>query len=205
MGSVISTTTAASASFLGLPKTFVLVMVGLDDAGKTSLVSRLKRRELPRGVLPTTITTIGCTIETIPYGRHSVTIWEFGGMERVRCLWRRYFWHAHAFIFLLDAAAPARFPEAKEELLRLLDGIHYSYPVLVLANKIDLPSAVELRTIEDALSVPELVRGGKIALKGVSAMTGEGINEAIEWFVANISHDSIAKINEGKKHVIQAW
>lgn len=80
------------------------------------------------------------------------------------------FWHAHAFIFLLDAAAPARFPEAKEELLRLLDGIHYSYPVLVLANKIDLPSAVELRTIEDALSVPELVRGGKIALKVGSSL-----------------------------------
>ncbi|KAF7356370.1 hypothetical protein MVEN_00969400 [Mycena venus] len=221
MGSAISTT---AATLLGASKTFELVMVGLDDAGKTSLVNRLKRRELPRGVLPATITTIGAsflslasvlfkginwigsTIETISYGRHSVTIWEFGGLDKVRPLWRRYFWHAHAFVFLVDAAAPARFPEAKEELTRMWEGTSDTHPVLVLANKIDLAGAVELSVIEEALGVPELAKSGRtIGVKGVSALTGEGLNEALGWFVENISHQFIAETDEAKKHVVQAW
>ncbi|KAJ6581860.1 ADP-ribosylation factor family-domain-containing protein [Mycena capillaripes] len=181
-------------------------MIGLDDAGKTSLVNRLKRRELPAGVLPVTVTTIGSTIETIPYRRHSVTVWEFGGSDKVRPLWRRYFWHAHGFVFTLDAAAPARFAEAKEELQRMWEEIGDMHPALVLANKVDLPGAVELGEIEEALGVAALAGSGrKIALKGISAMTGEGMDEALEWFVENISHQLIAETNEHKKHMVQAW
>ncbi|KAF8216669.1 ADP-ribosylation factor family-domain-containing protein [Mycena galopus ATCC 62051] len=213
MGSVISTVALNSAALLGLPKTFTLVLIGLDDAGKTSLVNRLSRRELPLGVLPATISTIGSTLETIPHGRHSVTVWEFGGSEKFRPLWRRYLWNGHAFVFLLDATAPARFPEAKDELIRLWEGtsdkhpvLGESKPVLVLANNVDLADAAELSMIEEALGVPELAHSDrKIALKGMSAMTGEGIDEALEWFVANLSHQFIAEINEEKRHATQAW
>ncbi|KAF8216680.1 ADP-ribosylation factor family-domain-containing protein [Mycena galopus ATCC 62051] len=193
MGSVISTVASNT-----------LVLIGLDGAGKTSLVNRLSRRELPLGVLPATASTIGALhIEIKDFG---ITVWEFGGSEKIRPLWRRYFWNGHAFVFLLDATAPARFPEAKDELIRLWEGMSDKHPVLVLANKVDLAYAAELSMIEEALGVPELARSDrKIALKGISAMTGEGIDEALEWFVANLSHQFIAEINEGKRHVTQAW
>ncbi|KAJ6581873.1 ADP-ribosylation factor family-domain-containing protein [Mycena capillaripes] len=186
MGSTISTAAAAGADLLAgssmLPKTFEILMVGLDDAG--------------------------CTMETVSYRRHSIKISEFGGMDKIRPLWRRYFWHAHGFVFALDAAAPTRFAEAKEELQQLWDWTEDVYPVLVLANKVDLPdSAAELSTLEEVLGVSVLTRhrsGRRIVVKGISAMTGEGMNEALEWFVENISHKHIAETNEGKKHVIEA-
>ncbi|KAJ6581861.1 ADP-ribosylation factor family-domain-containing protein [Mycena capillaripes] len=208
MGAAISSTVAAGADRLAgsmLPKSFVLIMIGLDDAGKTSLVNRLKRRDLPAGMLPATITTIASTTETISYGRHSVTVQEIGGSNKIRPLWRCYFWHAHGFVFTLDAAAPARFPEAKEELQRMWEEIGDMHPALVLANKVDLPGAVELGEIEEALGVAALAGSGRrIALKGISAMSGEGIDEALEWFVENISHHLIADTNENKKYVLQA-
>ncbi|KAJ7931756.1 ADP-ribosylation factor family-domain-containing protein [Mycena leptocephala] len=208
MGSAISTAAAAGADILmgsAAPKSFEIIMIGLDDAGKTSLVNRLKRRELPPGVLPATITTIGSTIETIPHRHHTVTIWEFGGSEKVRPLWRRYFWHAHTFAFTLDATAPARFAEAKQELQLMLEASD-KHPVLVLANKLDLAGAADLATIEEALGVAALPRSGrKIAVKGVSAMTGDGLCEVLDWFVENVSHQLIAETNEAKKHVVQAW
>ncbi|KAJ6620556.1 adp-ribosylation factor [Mycena sp. CBHHK59/15] len=190
MGGTVSIVAAAKTSVNQLfpsallPKSFEIIMVGLDDAGKTSIVNRLHRRELPGGVLPQTIPTIGCTIETIPYGRNSVTIWEFGGLDKIRPLWRRYYWNGHAFIFALNAAAPERFSEAREELLRMHNEISHEHPLLVLANKMDLHEAVDLLTVSQALDVERLSKSGrKIALKGVSAMSNVGLDEAMQWRV----------------------
>jgi hypothetical protein len=75
------------------------------------------------------------------------------------------FWHAHAFAFTLDATAPARFAEAKQELQLMLEASD-KHPVLVLANKLDLAGAADLATIEEALGVAALPRSGrKIAVK----------------------------------------
>ncbi|KAJ7698883.1 ADP-ribosylation factor like 1 [Mycena rosella] len=180
------------------PKSFVIIMVGLDGAGKTSLLNRVHRRELPMGVLPATIPTIGMNVETIPYGRHRVEIQDFGGQDKIRPCWRPYYWNAHAFIFAVDAAAPARFPEAKAELHRMYEQTgEQGYPLLILANKMDLPGAADLPTIATALGFdPEsLGRVGRrpTAMKGVSAMSGAGMDEMLQWFVDNVSHELIVQ------------
>ncbi|KAK7025046.1 ADP-ribosylation factor family-domain-containing protein [Favolaschia claudopus] len=203
MGSTISTLTGRTAHLLGLPKTFELVMLGLDDAGKTSFYFRVTRlHELPRGVLPTTISTMGWNIDNFVYGRHRITIWDFGGSRTIRTLSRSYLWNAHAFIFVLDAASPTRFAEAKQELMWLWQRTEKQHPVLVLANKIDLYGAEKLNVIEDALDIETMASSGRlIALKGVSAITGEGVDEALEWSVENISHELIAETEQAKKAV----
>ncbi|KAJ7456922.1 ADP-ribosylation factor family-domain-containing protein [Mycena latifolia] len=186
MGSALSSAVANADRFFPsvLPKAFVVLMVGLDDAGKTSLLNRLHRRELPLGVLPLTTPSIGFTIGRIPYGRHSVTLWDFGGSDPIRPIWRLYFRTAHAFIFALDAAVPERFPTVEDELHRLHRCISSVFPLLVLANKIDLAGAVDLDAISEALGVEALAStrpSRAIAVKGISAMTGEGIEEALQW------------------------
>ncbi|KAJ7722970.1 ADP-ribosylation factor family-domain-containing protein [Mycena metata] len=203
MGATISSVAASGADLVlsnTLPKTFEIVMIGLDDAGKTSLVNRFKRRESPKGVLPDTIPTIGMTIETILYERHTVAIWELGGADKMRPLWRSFFWNGHAFIFLVDASAPERFREAKEVLAWMWGKISKEHPILVLANKMDLKGAVGLEGIAEALGVRELARVRKVTVKGISAMTGEGTEEVLKWFVENLSHQLIAEHNEVKKH-----
>ena len=167
--------------------------------------------------------SIGFTRETISHGQHSVTVLEYSGSEKTRPLWRSCpyflligsvysaiiyarigFWNAHAFVFLLDAAAPARFPEAKEELIRLSEATSDLYPILVLANKLDLPGAVALNTIEEAFGVSGLAKSGRntalkvlvvlwfselidsVRMQGISAMTGEGVDEALEWVSPNL-------------------
>ncbi|KAJ7016429.1 ADP-ribosylation factor family-domain-containing protein [Mycena alexandri] len=210
MGSNISSVAATAADrVVGsvLPKSFEIVMIGLDNAGKTSLVNRFKRRELPSGVLPATTTTIGSTIETIPFGRHSVTIRELGGADKIRPLWRRFFWNGHGFIFAVDASAPERFAEAKEELGLMWAEISEEHPILILANRMDLAGAAELHRISEALGVEELrvAKRRTVDIKAISAMTGEGTDEVLEWFVENISHQLIVEHNEAKTHVIQAW
>ncbi|KAK7025054.1 ADP-ribosylation factor family-domain-containing protein [Favolaschia claudopus] len=206
MGSAISTATASTAAFLGSPKKFEVVMVGLDEAGKTGILNRFHRRELPRGVLPATIPTIGGNYETFTYSQHRISLWDFGGHEKIRPLWRRYFWNGHAFIFVLDATAPTRFAEAKQELTWLWEGTEKQHPILVLANKMDLAGAVGLNAIEEALGIEKIASSGRaITLKGISAMTGDGVDEALEWLLQNISYLLIAETDQAKKNVEQAW
>nr|GAT56843.1 ADP-ribosylation factor [Mycena chlorophos] len=168
-----------------------IVMLGLDDAGKTSLVNRLHRRaELPSGVLPRTTPTVGSSMETIVHSAagHSITVWEFGGQDKVRPLWRRYMWNGHAFAFVVDASAPERFALAAEELAHVCgERAEYSaFPFLVLVNKVDLPGAASVEEVRRAMGVDALFEGHTEwpwGVMGVSAMTGEGLDEVLDWVV----------------------
>ncbi|KAJ7931706.1 ADP-ribosylation factor family-domain-containing protein [Mycena leptocephala] len=201
MSSTLFLLAAAGADFLGLPMTFEIMMVGLDNAGKTSILHRFKHRE-PTIALPRTETTIGYNVETISYRSHNITIKDFGGDPRVRRPVRCYYWNAYAFVFVVDATAPERFPEAKEELFYLHnDGTTQaeSHPLLVLANKMDLPGAADLTTISAALGVDEVSRVRKlVAVKGISAVTGEGFDEVLEWISSNVSHRLIVQHDSDK-------
>ncbi|KAJ7210557.1 ADP-ribosylation factor family-domain-containing protein [Mycena pura] len=203
MGATTSSITAASKEAF-FPKSFEIMIIGLDGAGTTSILNRLHRRELPTGVLPMTIPTIGFNIETVAHARHRLTIWEAGGQDKIRPLWRRYYWNALAFAFALDASAPERLPEAREELHRMCGEVN-EHPLLILANKMDLPGAMDLAHITEALGIEEIAKRCLVAVKGVSAMTGEGLAEMLDWFVANVSHQDIARHNENKKNMTGAW
>ncbi|KAF9525299.1 ADP-ribosylation factor family-domain-containing protein [Crepidotus variabilis] len=184
-----------------------IVMVGPDKSGTTSLLNRLKRKNVPKGVLPATIPTIGSNIETIRHERHTITIWEFGGQDKIRPLWRFYYWNAHAFIFVVDASAPERFAEAGEELSRMPKSRDIArFPLLILANKWDLvkDDTMDLERIRKELRVEELEKLGMVVgVMAASAMTGAGISEALDWVVERVSHELINSHNEDKKHVIQ--
>ncbi|OWK14744.1 hypothetical protein Celaphus_00001414, partial [Cervus elaphus hippelaphus] len=63
-----------------------ILMVGLDAAGKTTILYKLKL-----GEIVTTIPTIGFNVETVEYKNISFTVWDVGGQDKIRPLWRHYF------------------------------------------------------------------------------------------------------------------
>ncbi|KAJ7251430.1 ADP-ribosylation factor [Mycena rebaudengoi] len=199
MGATLSSVSAIGADLLLLskPKTFGIMMIGLDDAGKTSILNRLHQPQLLGGVLPPTIPTIGFNRDIIQFGRNSITLWDIGGQDKIRPLWRSNYWNAHGFIFTVDSTTPERFSEAKEELHRMHKGLNtLGYPLLILATKTDLPEAMNISEIAEALEVGKISDLGRtLAVKGASAMTGEGLGEAIQWLVENVSHQLIAEHN----------
>ncbi len=55
-------------------------------AGKTTILYKLKL-----GEVVTTIPTIGFNVETVQYKKIEFTVWDVGGQDKIRPLWRHYF------------------------------------------------------------------------------------------------------------------
>ena len=131
------------------PREMRVLMLGLDGAGKTTALYKLKLDEII-----TTIPTIGFNVETINYTRFDLTIWDVGGDERLRVLWRHYLQNTHSLIYFVDASDRERIEKSREELHRLLAEEELSNAVLlVFANKQDLPGALTCQDIATSLGL----------------------------------------------------
>ena len=124
---------AGKAPWLGWPP---LVLITLSDrpqclAGKTTILYKLKL-----GEIVTTIPTIGFNVETVEYKNISFTVWDVGGQDKIRPLWRHYFQNTQGLIFVVDSNDRDRIGEARDELHRMLNEDELREAVLlVFANK----------------------------------------------------------------------
>lgn len=129
-----------------------ILFLGLDNAGKTTLLRMLKDNRVQTHVP----TLQPCTDELI-IGNLKVKAFDLGGHETVRRLWKEYCATTDAVVFLVDGIDRSRFPEAKKELNELLRSDEgQNIPFLVLGNKIDLPNAASEEELKYALGLPEI-------------------------------------------------
>ncbi|ONM20633.1 ADP-ribosylation factor A1F [Zea mays] len=150
-----------------------ILMVGLDAAGKTTILYKLKL-----GEIVTTIPTIGFNVETVEYKNISFTI---------RPLWRHYFQNTQGLIFVVDSNDRDRVVEARDELHRMLNEDELRDAVLlVFANKQDLPNAMNAAEITDKLGLHSL-RQRHWYIQSTCATTGEGLYEGLDWLSSNIA------------------
>jgi small GTP-binding protein len=164
-----------SKLFYSIPDARIL-MVGLDAAGKTTILYHLKL-----GEVVTTIPTIGFNVETVSYKNISFTMWDIGGQQRIRALWRHYFPGTRGIIFVIDSNDTDRMSEAGEELSYLLrEDELKDCALLVLANKQDLPHAMSVSVMGEQLQLFKQ-HGRKWHIQGCCAGTGEGLYEGLEW------------------------
>merc|ERR1739841_131809 len=159
-----------------------ILMVGLDAAGKTTILYKLKL-----GEVVTTIPTIGFNVETVEYKNISFTVWDVGGQDKIRPLWRHYYQNTQGIIFVVDSNDRERVGEAKDELNRMLseDGLRDGV-LLVLSNKSDLPQAMSAAETADKLGLHSL-RNRQWFIQATCATNGEGLYEGLEWLSNTIS------------------
>ncbi|KAF9358097.1 Arf GTPase arf1 [Mortierella sp. NVP85] len=153
-----------------------ILMVGLDAAGKTTILYKLKL-----GEIVTTIPTIGFNVETVEYKNVSFTVWDVGGQGKIRPLWRHYFQNTQGIIFVIDSNDRDRIIEARTELMQMLheDELRDA-ALLVFANKQDLPNAMNAAEITDALGLHSVPKRPWY-IQATCAPTGDGLYEGLEW------------------------
>merc|ERR1712045_362193 len=129
-----------------------ILMVGLDASGKTTILYKFKL-----GEVVTTIPTIGFNVETVEYRNLNFTVWDVGGQDRIRRLWRHYYRGTNAIIFVVDSNDRDRTEDAREELMKMLNEDEMRDAVLlVFANKQDLPGAMTASELSEKMGLRTL-------------------------------------------------
>ncbi|KAJ8259888.1 hypothetical protein GJAV_G00174590 [Gymnothorax javanicus] len=159
-----------------------ILMVGLDAAGKTTILYKLKL-----GEIVTTIPTIGFNVETVEYKNICFTVWDVGGQDKIRPLWRHYFQNTQGLIFVVDSNDRERTQEAAEELQKMLQEDELRDAVLlVFANKQDLPNAMSMSEMTDKLGLQTL-RSRTWFVQATCATQGTGLYEGLDWLSDQLS------------------
>ncbi len=172
--------------YLGLyNKKANIVFLGLDNAGKSALLHVLKTDRVTQ-----TRPTIHPHSEELKMGNLVLNTYDLGGHVTARKIWKDYFPAVSAILFLVDSVDTKRFPEAYEELVKILETPELvNIPIAILGNKIDMAGAVSIEELKEALHYDELLADNEnrpMEIFMVSVTKKIGFTQALEWISTKI-------------------
>ncbi|KAF6262567.1 ARF-like small GTPase [Scenedesmus sp. NREL 46B-D3] len=153
-----------------------ILVLGLDNAGKTTILYRLQV-----GEVVSTIPTIGFNVETVSYKNIKFQVWDLGGQTSIRPYWRCYYPNTQAIIYVVDSSDVERIGISKEEFHAIVQEEELKDAlILVYANKQDLPGALSDAQVAEALGLAD-IRNRDWAIFKTSAIKGDGLFEGLDW------------------------
>lgn len=168
-----------------------ILILGLDNAGKTTIVKRLKGEDVH-----TVSPTLGFDINTMEFDGYRLNLWDVGGQQTIRAYWRNYFEQTDGIVWVVDSADVLRLADCRAELEGLLQEERLAgATLLVLANKQDLAGALSTASIAEQLSLNDVVgRKRHWQVYPCSAfLTDESsecevkLAESLQWLVGDIA------------------
>ncbi|XP_077991193.1 ADP-ribosylation factor-related protein 1-like [Glandiceps talaboti] len=174
---------------------FFILILGLDNAGKTTFLEQTKtkfNRNYKGMPLNKITTTVGLNIGKIDIGSIRLMFWDLGGQEELQSLWDKYYAESHGVIYMVDSTDEERLEEswrAFDEMIdsEALDGV----PVIVLANKQDVTGCLNVDHVKSVFNQSAAKIGRRdCKIRGVSALTGDGVNDSIEWMVQCVERNT---------------
>mgnify|MGYP003592826655 CR=1 FL=1 len=168
-------------NLFGGAKDMKIVMLGLNNAGKTTLLYKLNLGEVIQTAPTTSFNT-----ETVTHDSVKFQVWDLAGQSGIRPYWKSYYPGSSGVVFVIDATDRDRLKTSVEEFTTLLTETELAKAsILVLANKSDLEGGMNAEEISDALKLSEL-KDREWGIYKTSALTGEGLKEAFSWLAQSV-------------------
>ncbi|KAL4714103.1 hypothetical protein ACJJTC_008457 [Scirpophaga incertulas] len=175
---------------------YCVLILGLDNAGKTTYLEATKTK-FTKNYIPMNpnriTTTVGLNIGKIDVEGVELSFWDLGGQQELQSLWDKYYAECHAVIYIVDSSDRERVSESKETFDRMIASEHLAgVPLLVLANKQDIPDCMGVHTVKPIFNQnAHLIGARDIMLMATSALNGDGVDEGIRWLVECIKRNKI--------------
>ncbi|EPZ32515.1 putative ADP-ribosylation factor, arf [Rozella allomycis CSF55] len=151
-------------------KEYRILILGLDNAGKTTILYRLQVK-----LITIDYKAIGFNMEVLQYKNL-----KFQGQSSIRPYWRCYYANTQAIIYVVDSTDKARLSVSKAELISMLEEELKDAVLLVFANKQDLNGAMSVAEVSEGLGL-SLLRNRQWCIFKTSAIKGDGLTEGLDW------------------------
>ncbi|GAB4823189.1 hypothetical protein N2152v2_010235 [Parachlorella kessleri] len=154
-----------------------LSLIGLQNAGKTSLVNVLTTGSFHEDMMP----TVGFNMRKVTKGGVTIKLWDLGGQARFRSMWERYCRGVQAIVYVVDSADLDSVDTSAKELQELLSKPSLTgIPLLVLGNKNDLPEALSTDQLIARLDL-QSIRDREVCVYSISCKRQQNIDITLEW------------------------
>ncbi|KAI8378596.1 ADP-ribosylation factor family-domain-containing protein [Blakeslea trispora] len=172
---------------------YYVLIIGLDNAGKTTLLERIKSIYTgTNGLDPDKIApTVGLNIGKVNIKSSRINFWDLGGQKDLHSIWERYYSECHAIVFVVDSTDPVRLEDCRDTFEKLItnDAVE-GVPVLMLANKQDVPGALKVEEVKEVFNKIAMKLGARDSrVLSISALEGNGVEDAIDWLVLRLQRN----------------
>ncbi|KAK2723096.1 ADP-ribosylation factor-related protein 1-like [Artemia franciscana] len=174
---------------------YYVVILGLDNAGKTTYLEAAKTKFV-RDYKPLNASkitsTVGLNIGKVDLLGVKVSFWDLGGQEELQSLWDKYYAESHGIIYIVDAFDRERIEESEKAFGKMIASEALTgVPILLLANKQDLPDCMGVREVKPIFQQSGSQIGTRdFMVMPVSALRGDGVEEGISWLVQCMKRNS---------------
>ena len=155
---------------------FKIIILGMQNAGKTTILYRLSL-----GTLVKTTPTIGSNVEELIYNNVKFQAWDLGGQESNRSVWDVYYMSTDAIVYVIDSKDDEYFEESKSQFYKLLAHPNLkNATILIFANKQDLPGAKSVSQLIQDYEFDK-IKYHIWQIQACSALKGDGLVTGIKW------------------------
>ncbi|ONK55559.1 uncharacterized protein A4U43_UnF1660 [Asparagus officinalis] len=129
---------------------------------------------------------VGFNVEKVQYKNVVFTVWDVGGQEKLRPLWRHYFNNTDGLIYVVDSLDRERIGRAKAEFQAIIrDPFMLNSIILVFANKQDMKGAMTPMEVCEGLGLYDL-KNRIWHIQGTCALKGDGLYEGLDWLASTL-------------------
>ncbi|XP_077234544.1 ADP-ribosylation factor-like protein 8c [Tasmannia lanceolata] len=170
-----------------LKREMELTLIGLQNAGKTTLVNVIAVNAYREDMIP----TAGFNMRKVTKGNVTLKLWDIGGQQRFRSIWERYCRGVSAILYVVDAADRDSIPISRIELHDLLvkRSSLKQIPLLVIGTKIDKSEALSKQALMDKLDLKSIT-DRKVYCYMISCKEGINVDVVFNWVIkhSNLGH-----------------
>ena len=158
-----------------------ITLIGLQNAGKTTLIDVLTTGSFKEDQIP----TIGFNVRRVKKGGVTIKVWDIGGQARFRTMWEGYCRTAKAIVYMVDSADKERIEESKEALKELFEDQHenptlFQIPLLILGNKNDLENCLTADELKEKLELSS-INDREIEIMSISCKNSNNLDKVLSW------------------------
>jgi len=167
------------------PRSYKILWAGIDGAGKSTMLHRIKH-----GEFLDTRPTLGMSVQDLDFEGHKIENFDITGNDGLRLAIVQSITRevkVDAIAFVIDTTEPARFPESIDFIKDILKIPHLTeIPLAIIAAKSDVPGALSREDIIDGFELGTLISGRRCTVIEVSSKTGQGIIDVLHFFATII-------------------